>query len=178
LIFTGINPEEIKNIIPELKREIGQNLYYLIPVSSEMVDIGGASDLSNRIYNWQTNKCACERRGFYHPNVLHISPGGKARTCMYAIGSSDAGDISQKPFADVINGFPNRQNNDIFSNPNKNKQVFETLVMPYLSLYKPIIHECTRNVILAKTVEMYYSSDEPNLRGIHNAVANELNLTL
>lgn len=44
LIFTGISPEEINGHIVQLKQEIGHNLYYAIPVSAEMVDIGVASD--------------------------------------------------------------------------------------------------------------------------------------
>jgi MoaA/NifB/PqqE/SkfB family radical SAM enzyme len=177
LNFTGINPGEINSNINELRREIGQNLYYLIPVFMEMVDIGGASDLSDEIYSWQSNVSTCENKGFYHPYILHISPGGKVRTCMYAIGLNNVGDLSQESFVNMINNFPNNTNNEIFSNNPKNKEIFKKLVKPYLHLYKPIIHGCTKNVILAKTIELYFGTHDPDLFSIHEAIANELNLT-
>jgi len=177
VIFTGINPEELNGHIIKLKNEIGHNLYYLIPVSAEMVDIGGASDLSSRVYGWQSNLCSCKKKGFYHPYVLHINPEGKVRSCMYAVGLSDAGDVSRMPLADIINRYPTRKNSEIFSSLAKNTEAWGKLVMPYSALYKPIIHECTANVILAKTVEMFAESNDPDLEVIHKAIAKELNLT-
>ena len=176
IIFTGIGPEAVQINLNQLQNEIDRVLCYLIPVSMEMVDVGGASDLGDAIYGWQSNRSTCENKGFYHPELLHVSPDGKIRTCMYAVGLDNVGDLTQKSFANIVNEFPNTKNNEVFSNQAKNKEIYEKLVVPYLSLYKPIIHECTRNAILAKTLEMYHRHPEPNLEAIHNVIANDLNL--
>lgn len=158
IIFTGVAPQEIYRRIDMWRRAIGRNLNYLIPVPMEMVDIGGASELSNRVYGRQSNMSPCNNKGFHRPQFLHISPGGEVRTCTYAIGLSNVGDLAQSSFADVINQFPNTKNNEVFSDLNRKKEIYEKLVKPYLSLYKSIIHECTRNIILARTMEIYYGS--------------------
>ena len=178
VIFTGIDPEEIGSNLTKLRKEISSDLNYLILVSMEMVDIGGASDLKRNIYERQSNKSTCENKGFYHPEFLHISPDGKVRTCMYAVGLADVGNLSQITFTDMVNRFPYNKYSEIFANENKRNEAFEKLVLPYLPLYKPVIHECTKNVILAKTIESYYKNQVQNLEAIHKVIMKELNLSL
>jgi len=176
LIFTGINPAEINGHISKLQKKIGRKLIYLIPVSAEMVDIGGASDLNQTACDWQSNRCTCENKGFYHPFVLHVSPEGKVRTCMYALGLSNAGDLTQSSLADIINGFPEVRNNETFACRDEYRDELEKLVAPYFSLYRPLVHGCTRNVILARVLEMAGNNHVPNLLAIHRQIASELNL--
>lgn len=175
LIFTGVEPIKINGIVDALRRATGYYLYYLEPVWNEMVDIGGCTG-GNEAYAWQSNKAPCRDKGFYHPVYLHISPGGKVRTCMYAVGSVNVGDITERPFADLINEFPNSEIGCHFTNPTKKQSVFAELVEPYLSMYRPIVHECTRNAVLARTIEVYSHNPDPNLGEIHACIARELNL--
>jgi MoaA/NifB/PqqE/SkfB family radical SAM enzyme len=177
IIFTGVKPEKIPIILRDLQKPIEHYLYRMMPVSNEMVDIGGCTS-SNVEYEWQSNKAPCADKGFYHPAFLHISPDGKVRTCMYAVGSANVGDISERSLADLINEFPNRNFNDAFSNQQRKAKAFEELVMPFLSLYRPLVHECTRNAVLTRAIEMYSNHPERNPTDIHVGIARDLNLTL
>ena len=69
IIFTGITLKEVGNIICDFENAIGDVLRYLIPVTMELVDIGGASELMLSGYNWQSNKCSCDDRGFIGRNT-------------------------------------------------------------------------------------------------------------
>lgn len=63
-----------------------------------------------------------------------------------------------------------------FSFDERYMKQFDELVRPYMSIYKPIIHDCTSHIILAKTVEKKKESRESSLKEIHNTIARELNL--
>ena len=78
----------------------------------------------------------------------------------------------------MVNRFPYNKYSEIFANENKRNEAFEKLVLPYLPLYKPVIHECTKNVILAKTIESYYKNQVQNLEAIHKVIMKDLNLSL
>ena len=67
--------------------------------------------------------------------------------------------------------------NNIFSNEDKIKDNFNHFVEPYLYLYKPIIHECTRNIILSKTINRYHENMKQDLKEIHKEIATEMNLS-
>lgn len=175
VIFTGVNPEKISGIVDNLRRAVGYYLYYLVPVWNEMVDIGGCTQ-GNKSYDWQSNDAPCGDKGFYHPAYLHVSPDGKIRTCMYAIGSANVGNITEKRFSDLINEFPNNEINRCFSNPVKKQTIFDRFVKPYLPKYRPIIHECTRNAVLVRTVEMRSLDIEPNKSDIYTQIGTELGL--
>ena len=174
IIFTGIKPEQIKFHVSELAKVCSINFNYLIPVTMEMVDIGMASDLNKEKYNWQTNKCSCNNKGFFRPTIIHVSPSGKVRTCIYANGLSNFGDIQKSSFVELINNFPFTRNNKVFSDSVEYSEHYKKLLKPYLNIYQPIIHDCTKNIILAKTIERYYRTDN-NLVDIHFQIGKEMN---
>jgi MoaA/NifB/PqqE/SkfB family radical SAM enzyme len=88
LIFTGMEIDGIRKIIYSLNDACGK-LNYMIPAVMEMIDIGGGAEIDNQTFCRQSNKSYCNKMGFYRPTTLHISPDGKVRTCMYAIGLND-----------------------------------------------------------------------------------------
>ena len=62
--------------------------------------------------------------------------------------------------------------------PSEIKQdVFEQLVQPFLHLYQPKMHECTMNIVIAKTIEMFAGAQYQKLDQIHKHIAKEMNLT-
>jgi MoaA/NifB/PqqE/SkfB family radical SAM enzyme len=176
LVFTGLDHGSINEFIQYLINKTGNNLRFIIPVQMQMVDIGGAVNLNSELFRWQSNKSECNGKGFYRPNILHIDPYGNIRTCLYAFGLSNVGNATSNSFADIINGFPQSSTNGLFSNNQLKKENFEKLVKPYLFLYKPIIHECTMNIVLSKTMDKYDKDKTQDLLEIHKNIALEMNL--
>jgi molybdenum cofactor biosynthesis enzyme MoaA len=173
LIFTGIDTKGIWEIIDSLNKACGR-LQHLIPVSMEMVDIGGGAQVENNLFCHQSNISSCKKKGFYRPTTLHISPDGKVRTCLYAIGLSDCGNLMEMTMLDIVKKFPNRVNNDLFSNSVKYEQAERELLLPYLHHYHLIHHECTRFVIIARAAEMTRKYPEMNLNEIHSIIAQSI----
>jgi MoaA/NifB/PqqE/SkfB family radical SAM enzyme len=169
LIFTGLETEEIKKIISLLNDACGK-LNYMIPAVMEMIDIGGGAEIDRKTFCQQSNKSSCNKKGFYRPSTLHISPDGKVRTCMYAIGLNNCGSLREMTMFDIVKDFPNRANNSIFSDPIEYEKAERELLLPYLHHYHPIIHECTRLAIIARTVEMIAEYPQMNLNEIHSII--------
>lgn len=176
VIFTGIKSKNINTLILDLQNICNIKLRHLIPVSMELVDIGNASDLNNDVYKWQSNKCSCNKRGFYRPVFLHISPEGLVRSCLYANGLANLGSLKNRTLTELVNAFPYNQQNYSFSSDEIYEEQYNELVRPYLSVYKPIVHECTANIILAKAIERQNASSKSSLKEIHKAIASDMNL--
>lgn len=176
IIFTGVDTATMNYFTDQIKIALGIKLRYMTPGQSEMVDIGGAAELDREKFAWQSNRMFCESKGFYRPRFLHVSPSGKIRTCLYAIGLCNFGDVTTESFADLINKFPENPNNLIFSDNEKNKVLLEAFVNPYLGMYQPIYHGCTKSIILAKTLEQFSKQPKPQLQKIHQSISAELNL--
>lgn len=175
IIFTGVDPAKIGGIINELHKAAGFFLNYLVPVSAEMADIGGCTG-DNAAYAWQSNKADCRDKGFYHPAFLHVSPDGKVRTCMYAVGSANVGDITENAFTDLINDFPGNTTGRCFTSPARKQAEFDNLVAPYLASYRPFVHECTRNAVLVRTIQTHFDCPDLSLAEIHHRIGRDLNL--
>ena len=169
LIFTGLETNEIREALFSLNDACGK-LKYIIPVAMEMVDIGG-TEIDNKR---QSNCSYCNKKGFYRPRTLHISPDGKVRTCMYAIGLNDCGSLRQMTMFDIVKNFTQRANNDLFSDPMKYEKAERELFLPYLHHYHPIIHECTRFSIIARAAEMTTKYPEMGLNEIHSIIAQSI----
>jgi len=174
LIFTGMEKKEVESLIASLNDVCGK-LKYMIPAVMEMVDIGGGAEIDNKIFCKQSNKSYCNKKGFYRPTILHVSPNGNVRTCMYAIGLNDCGNLQEMTMFDIVKNFPNRANHDLFSNPKKFEKAKNELFLPYLHHYHHIIHECTQFAIIARTVEMSTKYPEMDLNEIHSIIAKSIN---
>ena len=170
LIFTGTETDVIRKLISSLNDACGK-LNYMIPAVMEMVDIGGGAEIDTRLFCHQLNKSSCNKKGFYRPTTLHVSPDGKVRTCMYAIGLNDCGNLRKMTMLDIVKNFPRRANNDLFSDPIKYEKAEKELFLPYVHHYLPIIHECTRFAIIARTTEMAANYPEMDLNEIHSIIA-------
>ena len=173
LIFTGLETSDIWKIILSLKNGC-VNLKYMIPVAMEMVDIGGGADIKDKTFCNQSNQSYCNKKGFYRPATLHVSPDGKVRTCLYAIGLNDCGSLREMTMLDIVHNFPHRSNNDLFSDPKQYENAEKELFLPYLHHYHPIIHECVRFIIIARTVEMIAKYPQMNLDEIHATIAQSI----
>jgi MoaA/NifB/PqqE/SkfB family radical SAM enzyme len=173
LIFTGLEYNAIRKIIFSLNETCGK-LRYLIPAIMEMVDIGGGAAVNKKVFCHQSNKSYCNKKGFYRPNMLHISPDGKVRTCLYAIGLNDCGNLRQMSMIDIVKNFPHRANNDLFSDPIKYEKAEKELFLPYRNHYQHIIHECTRFSVIARTAEMKTKYPQMKLNEIHTIIAKSI----
>lgn len=176
IIFTGVESSKMIDYIYQIKNILGLKLKYMTPGQSEMVDIGGAANLDRKNFAWQSNRMYCKSKGFYRPRFLHVSPSGKIRTCLYGVGLSNFGDVSIESLPDLSNRFHGNSANAIFLNQEKQKELFEEFVNPYLGMYKTIFHECTKSIILAKTLEQILERPKSQLQKIHNSIAAEMNL--
>jgi hypothetical protein len=75
---------------------------------------------------------------------------------------------------DIVKNFPYRTNNSLFSDPIEYEKAEKELFLPYLHHYHPIIHECTRFAIIARTAEMTAEYPEMNLNEIHSIIAQSI----
>ena len=173
LIFTGVAQSMIWKIINSLKDACGQ-LQYMIPVSMEMVDIGGGAQVENDTFCHQSNRASCNKKGFYRPTTLHISPDGKVRTCMYALGLSNCGNLRQMTMLEIVKNFQHKANNTLFSAPVTYTETERELLLPYLHHYHPIHHECTRFAIIARAAEMKVEHPKMSLNEIHSIIAQSI----
>lgn len=178
VIFTGIPQYKIIGHLDEIASHTGRNLEFIVPVSMEMVDIGGATELDSEVYRRQSNLSACGCKGFFRPTILHVSPYGDIRSCLYGTGMHNVGELRSKSFAEIINDFPGKYKNTIFADTSGLKKKYDTYVTPYLDMYKPIRHECTRNIILAKTLERLEHDKNGNLEEIHREISAEMSLSI
>ena len=96
---------------------------------------------------------------------------------MYANGLSNVGSLITSTFLDLINKFPDTENIKIYWDKRIKQDVFEQLVQPFLHLYQPKMHECTMNIVIAKTIEMFAGAQYQKLDQIHKHIAKEMNLT-
>ena len=176
VIFTGVQDKNIKTLILDLHRICNFPLKRLILVSMDLVDVGSASDLEIDVFKRQSNKCSCNKKGFLRPEFLHISPDGNVRTCLYANGLANVGSLKNQSLTELVNSFPYNKQNYSFSSDEVYEEQFNELVRPYLSVYRPIVHECTSHIILAKAIERLSASKESSLLETHKAIAREMNL--
>ncbi len=176
IIFTGLESVQISQKLEKIKSKIGKQLKYCIPVRMEMVDVGNAADLSEHLFEKQTNRCACKRAGFYRPQILHINPYGDVRSCIYANGLNNVGNINRNSLINLINTFPESDTARIFSVEQNTIEAMANFVDPYLHLYRPIIHECTKMIVLAKAIDAYYKRPNIEIEKVHRQIAAEMNL--
>ena len=169
LIFTGVQHSQIKAILLTLQKICG-TLRHIIPVSMQMVDIGGGANVSKRIFSCQSNKAYCNKKGFYRPTTLHVSPDGNVRTCMYALGLNNCGNLRETSMMDIAE----KNKDSIFSNPVSFDNFEKEKLLPYQHYYRSTIHECTRLVILARTAEMTAKNPKMSLDDIHKRIAGEI----
>jgi hypothetical protein len=176
VILTGLESDIALSNYHKLLNMLGQNrLNYNHTFSiAEMVDVGGAADLENEIYLRQDNKAGCKGKGFYRPVYLHIDPYGKVRSCMNGVGMGNLGDLHEKSFPEILNEFTGNPANEMFTDPGIFEANFEQIIGPYLHMYKPLRHQCTRMIVLSRFLEMKGKGDTPE--NIHRKIASELNL--
>ena len=162
-----------------------KKLKYMSPVKMDLVDIGGASkfcfeNIEKLSLQELVNKSLCKGKGFYMPAMLTIAPNGDIRSCMYAIGLNNLGNIYQKNLFSIINDFNDKVSSN-FAN-NQAVKLSEILYEPYKNIYKQFSHPCSANVLLARLIQEYYKlkengePDSKQLLEINKKVAFELNL--
>jgi hypothetical protein len=167
---------EIREEIFSLNNACGK-LKYIIPVAMEMVDIGGGAKIDGKIFCGQSNKSYCNKKGFYRPSTLHVSPDGKVRACMYAVGLGDCGNLREMTMLGIVKNFQHRANHDLFSDPIKFEKAEKELLLPYLHHYHPVIHECTRFAIIARAAEMKIKFPKMDMDEIHSVIAQDIGIT-
>lgn len=175
LIFSSVTGAQLAATVASLRSLTGNILSNMEIMFSELIDVGGASDLDNS-FEHQANASPCEGKGFTRPQYLHISPDGKVRSCMFAFGACNVGDLSKESLSSMLNRFPYSGGAKTFTDTKEIILDEKRLIEPFLQHYKPFRHECTRNIVLSRTIEMTEKKPERELLDIHQEIAGDLNL--
>jgi len=175
LVFTDSTEVERLGAVGTLRLLLDSNLELMTPVASEMVDIGGAASLPKEAFGNQCNLAPCRDRGFYRPQYLHVAPDGKVRSCMFALGSANVGDLTKEPLRAMLNRYPWSGVASLFAKKQHKELAERLLLEPYEKGYKPFIHECTGNIVLGRAIEGM-GSDAGKMPEVHERIRRELNL--
>jgi MoaA/NifB/PqqE/SkfB family radical SAM enzyme len=190
IVCTGRTPQQIEGLLSDLRLALNTNFSNLFRIlNMSMTYMGGAADRNagvggfERELNALAEQVECQLRGFYRPYFLHIDPFGGVRTCLYAPGLSNLGDISRSNFFQIINHFPSDPVSSAFKK-NIIDTLCEQLFIPFLHLYKRIGDPCTACVLLARLIEgasdfeIKYGrkAEEKEIREINLRIAQEMNL--
>ena len=154
MIFTGFEDTHVGRIVAELKKALRVNwLARLTVVRNELVDTGGAKlDEAGR-QRWQTNLADCGGTGYYHPAYLHISPEGRVRTCMYAVGTANVGDLRLIPLPELVNNYPRNETGQVFASRLRQQQLVQNLSERQAREFRLLKHQCAKNAFMAKILE-------------------------
>jgi len=124
----------------------------MIPVPMEMIDLGGAADSLNNLS--EIKKCPCGgRKGFYRPELLHISPEGGVRTCMYAPGSKWLGNINNQTLAQIADKFETNCVVEAFRTNTIDQLIEKYLMLNDNTIYQLPKHPCAISAYIARVVE-------------------------
>jgi MoaA/NifB/PqqE/SkfB family radical SAM enzyme len=156
IVFTGVDDRQTFLLMEWLAKDLGRTPRFLHPVSMEMVDIGGAagSQRSGAADAGPPGELAlrsdCMGRGFYRPDIIHVDPGGGVRTCLYAPGLSNLGNLNNRSLSEILENFPNDPVSKAFRE-GQLEEVAERIFIP--EAWKKFSHPCTASVALARLIE-------------------------
>ncbi|MEN6625157.1 MAG: radical SAM protein [Candidatus Sumerlaeia bacterium] len=187
IVCTGPDENRLLDAHDRLVKRIGAPPRCMIPVMMEKVDIGGAASsipgggLDPRLVCALARGAGCKGRGFYRPSLLHVSPAGGVRTCCYAIGMANLGNLLKSTLMDMVNRFPADPVALAFEN-SRIEAYADKLLRPHAHRYRAFAHPCAACAVLGRLVEQYSSlGREPtpaDIEAINTKTANELNLLL
>jgi MoaA/NifB/PqqE/SkfB family radical SAM enzyme len=185
VVMTDAKEDLQTDAMSRLTRAIGSAPRFLDGAQMEVVDIGGSKEWTNGPMKTSSlatlpYRSICERKGFYRPWRLHISPDGGIRGCMYAPGSGYFGNIRKDRLIDVLNRAASNPVARLFRNKGL-EEFTEKYIDPWSELYRKIKHPCAASVLLARlsekiTAERERFGREPTadeLESIHRTVAAE-----
>ena len=188
VVLTGVSTEMMMDGYDRLTKVIDTPLEHLLPVSMEMIDIGGAANQMDESLQFDSfvsllNKLECGGKGFFRPIFLHIAPDGGVRSCLYSPGSGWLGNIYQDSLSQIAHYFEENIVVQAFSKED-GKNMCENLLKPFTGIYKSIKTPCAAAAIFSKVLESYnqFKKDyrrEPaheELFLINKRVAQDLNL--
>ena len=191
VICTGRNELQKEQLLSQLRHKFNIKLPAPFPwISMEEVDIGNAAehalcidekDIQTDLIHLVARGSNCNHKGFYLPSFLHINPYGGVRSCLYASGLSNMGDITNSNLYEIINRFPSDPVSKAFKE-NTLKTFAERLFIPFAKLYRSFNHPCTACAVISRLIEET-SKDrkageilEVDLEKINLKIAREMNL--
>lgn len=110
VVATGVKPDEADMLHSRLADRMGdafEEAGILVPM--EEVDLGGAADRlqeeepESDATVFEVGATQCGGKGFFRPHLLHVSPRGESRTCLYGIGLSNLGRIPEETLFAILN---------------------------------------------------------------------------
>ncbi|MBI5399320.1 radical SAM protein [Candidatus Saganbacteria bacterium] len=171
----------------------GQSFYGL--GFRETVEIGSAAlSLPEKLTNltWgsallENSLLLCHGRGFARPKILHIDPLGNVRTCTFAMGLANMGNVVKESLLDILNRYPSDHVSKTFIEHfyNHNDALPSAIKRLFLpDFYRQFQHPCAFLVVLARLLDaegkfISDNSREPTLaeiQGFNLAVAKSLSL--
>lgn len=156
IVFTGVDDRQTLLFTEWLEKELSRTLSFMIPVSMSMVDIGGAANGDvNRIPDGKSlaalaRSSDCQGSGFYRPHFIHVDPAGGVRTCLYAPGLANLGNLHNETLTSILDRFPNDRVSEAFRSGSLEDRV-TTLFIP--ELWEPFSHACTAAVVATRLIE-------------------------
>ena len=188
VICTGATTGSIDEIYKKTAHDAQLTLKHMLPVFMEMIDIGGAAKDTDLPFHPMRLALAprhspCGTLGFTRPSLLHVSPDGGLRSCLYAVGTASYGNLNHESLLHIINHISTNPVINFFRGDNFEsfaRKYFE----PFASLYRIADHPCAVSAILVKMVEEVENAKSQNqaepsfkeLRSIHNRIALDFNL--
>ena len=181
-LATGITHERLKQFYSRLSSRWNISLNMQdIPSSFDPVDIGGAVRSNQKLQSSflvdRIHRSGCSGQCFYRPGILHISPDGGVRGCMYSPGAMDFGNAITESLPDLINRFHQRAVVRLFSE-DRLVDFIEDEIKPYEEIYRDIHHPCAATVLVGRiAVDCEGLTDSADLRVSHESIARKLGLT-
>ena len=186
MVCTGQEREQFR-IGATLAARTGRPLEHLSLVPMQMLDIGGAASAFTQARGARQDLATlalqsdCRGKGFYHPTLLHIDPSGGVRSCLYAPGLRNLGNLNESSLIGIINRFPDNSVSLAFSK-HEIRRVSEEIFLP--EIWKTISHPCTASVVIARLVDAAsgvaaaegHPQNRDRLIQINRSIAQELNL--
>ena len=185
VVMTDAETELQTDALSRLTQAIGHVPRFLEPVLMETVDIGGSGEWTKKPMDAASlamlpDNSLCGRKGFYQPILLHVSPDGGIRGCLYAPGAGYLGNIRKERLIDVLNRAVANPVAKLFENSGL-EEFTAKYVAPWSELYRKIEHPCAASALVARLSEEITAGRErlgrepttDELESIHRTVAAE-----
>ncbi len=155
---------------------------HMIPVPMSTVDLGAAAAaedgrrMSVEDFEQLAAGAPCGWLGFRRPSFLHVDPWGGVRTCLYAPGLENVGNVRERSLTALVNGFG--QGND---KEGRVARPEDCLHLILADVWKRMRHPCAACAALTRVADAWTrrtpgGHDPEALRWVNIRVARELNL--
>jgi len=172
---------------PELMAMVQRRLPRALLTPMQVVDLGAARPPYQRRLRSSTVAALaqlsdCGTAGFSRPSLLHVTPDGGVRSCLYAPGGGWLGNLQQQSLIEILNAAAANPVAQLFASGELDAFVADHLT-PWQHLYRGIEHGCTAAALIARLAERLAKqlAQDPSLQPekleqLHRRLAAEMGL--